>query len=278
MSLAERTDLAASYYTLTGAHLSRPPRHGLRARADAATAAGFTGLALSAGELPADGDPAPVVAALAAAGLSAPELEPLRGWDSGDTSGEAAMFTLADAFSSRQITTIQLVDDEVPEDLLAERFAGLAARAAEHGVTIGLEPRAHSPLSTPGQAAALITAAGAGNAGIVLDAYHVHRAGVGLDDIAVVAGTVVSIQLNDMYAEPRGTPAEDALEHRLVPGEGDIDLPAWIAGLAARGVDAPLAVEALSREQNDRDLPEAARRAADGARAALRAARELADR
>jgi sugar phosphate isomerase/epimerase len=264
VGLRDRTDLAASYYTLTGAHLSQPPRHALAARARAAAAAGFTGMALAPAE--AAGGVDAVVAALD--GFPAPEIEPLKGWDAGRRDDEAAVFALAGAFSSRQVTTIQLVDD-VPDDLLAERFAGLCARAADHGLTVGFEPRAFSPVSTPAQAAALIDASGAPNAGIVLDAYHVHRAGVTLDDLAPHAALVVSIQLNDALARPRPDPGEDATEFRLVPGDGAIDLPAWLAGLDRLGVDVPLAVEALSREQNERPLEDSALRAARGARAAL---------
>ncbi|MCE3550993.1 sugar phosphate isomerase/epimerase [Pseudonocardia sp. RS11V-5] len=281
MGLLDRTDLVASYYTLTGAHLSRPPRHALAARAEAAAAAGFTGLALAPAEA-AQGIPE---VRAAVAGLAVPELEPLRGWDSGGRGDEEAVFALAAAFGSRQVTTIQVVDaavdagaTAVPADLLAERFAGLCARAAEHGLTVGFEARANSPVSTPAQAAALVRASGAANAGIVLDAYHVHRAGVSLPDIAAVADLVVSLQLNDMLAEPRPDPAEDALEFRLVPGEGAIDLPGWLAGLAGLGIDVPIAVEALSREHNARSLEEAAARTAEGAGQALAAARELAAR
>ncbi|GAA4910959.1 sugar phosphate isomerase/epimerase [Actinomycetospora succinea] len=264
MGLRERTDLVASYYTLTGAHLSHPPRHTLADRARAAAAAGFTGMALAPAE--AAGGVDAVVAALD--GLPAPEIEPLKGWDSGGRDDEAAVFALAGAFSSRQVTTIQLVDD-VPDDLLAERFAGLCARAAEHGLTVGFEPRANSVVSTPAQAAALIEASGAAHAGIVLDAYHVHRAGVSLDDLAPHAARVVSIQLNDALARPRPDPGEDATEFRLVPGEGAIDLPAWLDGLDRLGIDVPLAVEALSRENNARSLADAAVRAFAGARAVL---------
>ena len=264
MGLRDRTDLVASYYTLTGAHLSKPPRHTLADRARAAAAAGFTGMALAPAEAAAGVDA--VVAALD--GFPAPEIEPLKGWDSGARDDESAVFALADAFGSRQVTTIQLVDD-VPDDLLAERFAGLCARAAGHGLTVGFEPRAFSPVSTPAAAAALVAGSGAPNAGIVLDAYHVHRAGVSLDDLAPHAPLVVSIQLNDALAQPRPEPAEDALEFRLVPGEGAIDLPAWLAGLDRLGIDVPLAVEALSREHNARSLDDAAARAFAGARAAL---------
>ncbi|WP_433502321.1 sugar phosphate isomerase/epimerase family protein [Pseudonocardia halophobica] len=273
MGLLDRTDLVASYYTLTGAHLSLPPRHPLAARAEAAAAAGFTGLALA----PAEASAGIAGVRAAVSGVGVPELEPLKGWDSGGHGDEGAVFVLADEFGSRQVTTIQLVED-VPADLLAERFAGLCERAAAHGLTVGFEPRANSPVSTPAQAAALVRASGAANAGIVLDAYHVHRAGVTLADLAPVADLVVSLQLNDMLAEPRPDPAEDALEFRLVPGEGAIDLPGWLAGLAGLGIDVPIAVEALSREHNARPLAEAAARAAEGARRALAAARELAHR
>lgn len=265
MGLRDRTDLVASYYTLSGAHLSQPPRHALADRARAAAAAGFTGMALAPAEAAAG------IEAVRAAldGFPAPEIEPLKGWDSGARDDEVAVFALADAFASRQVTTIQLVDDQ-PADLLAERFAGLCARAAEHGLTVGFEPRAHSPVATPAQAAALVTASGAANAGIVLDAYHVHRSGASLEDIAPQAHRVVSIQLNDARGTPGPDPAEDALEFRLVPGEGALDLAGWLRGLDRLGVDVPLAVEALSREQNARPLDEAAERAVRGARAALR--------
>lgn len=277
MGLLDRTDLVASYYTLTGAHLSLPPRHPLAARAEAAAAAGFTGLALAPAEAAAG------IASVreAVSGVAVPELEPLKGWDSGGRDDEEAVFALADAFGSRQVTTIQLVDPAVhavSADLLAERFAGLCERAAAHGLTVGFEPRANSPVATPAQAAALVRASGAANAGIVLDAYHVHRAGVTLADLAPVADLVVSLQLNDMLAEPRPDPAEDALEFRLVPGEGAIDLAGWLAGLAGLGIDAPIAVEVLSREHDARPLEEAAARATEGARCALVAARELAAR
>jgi sugar phosphate isomerase/epimerase len=205
-------------------------------------------------------------------GLAVPELEPLKGWDSGVRTDEAAMFALAAEFGSRQVTTIQLVSD-VSAELLADRFAGLCARAADFGLVVGFEPRANSPVSTPARAAALIRASGASNAGIVLDAYHFHRAGVTLADLAPDASLVVSVQLNDMLAVPRDDPGEDALEFRLAPGAGAIDLPAWLAGLDGLGVDVPLAVETMCREQNGLPVEEAARRAYAGARAALAAAR-----
>ena len=282
--LLARTDLAASYFTLTGSALGEPPRHSLASRAAAATEAGFTALALAPGEL--------VHARESAAGinglreiidrheLAVTELEPLRGWDGEGVDAdsaladELAMYELADAFGSRQINAIQVVGPEVPRDLVAERFAAICDRAADHGLIVAFEPRANSPVSTAAGAAELLKASGRSNTGIVLDSYHVHRSGVTLEDLAgLPAGMIASVQLNDMHAVPIGSAFEDATEHRLPPGEGDIDLAAWLVGLGELGIDVPIAVEVMSREFTHITVEEAARRAADGARTVLAGAR-----
>lgn len=217
---------------------------------------------------------------LADHGLAVPELEPLRDWDGDDAEeareSEEAIHALADAFGSRRVTAIQVVGEEVPAELVAERFAAVCDRAADHGLTVAFEPRSASPVSRPAGAAELIRAAGRRNSGIVLDAYHVHRERVTLEEIAAVAPLVLAVQLNDTTATPLPRPAIDALDNRLAPGEGGIDLAAWLAGLDGLGIDVPLAVEVLSREFRRLPVEAAATRAAVGARAALAAARVLA--
>lgn len=281
-TLLDRGELTASYYTLTGAPFGRPPRHTLAARAKAAAAAGFQSLALSPDELVharAAGDGLEhLVAIVAEHGLRVSELEPLRGWD-GEPSAESAtaerlIYELADAFGARQVNVIQMVGEGVPQALVAERFAALCARASQHGLTVAFEPRANSPVSSPARAARLIEEAGAPNAGIVLDAYHFHRAGIAAAELAVLPpASIASVQLNDMHAQPVGSAGNDALEHRLVPGAGDIDLAGWLRDLAAVGIDVPIAVEAMSQELDALPIDLAAMRAAAGARAVLAAAR-----
>ena len=221
-----------------------------------------------------------VRAMLADHGLEVPELEPLRGWDGDDAEAagesEEAIHALAEAFGSSRVTAIQVVSDEVPAELVVERFAAVCDRAAEHGLAVGFEPRSSSPVARPAAAAELIRAAGRRNSGIVLDAYHLHREQVTLEEIAAVAPLVLAVQLNDTTAAPLPPPANDALDNRLAPGEGDLDLPAWLAGLARLGIDVPLAVEVLSREFRELPVEAAATRAAEGARAALAAARGVA--
>jgi sugar phosphate isomerase/epimerase len=267
--------LTASYFTLTGAPPGQPPRFGLVERATAALEAGFTAMALAPEEVAigrADGhSPADLRAALDEVGIAVTDLEPLRGWDGeeGAAEAEAAMYELADAFGATRLTAIQVVGDEVDPDAVAARFAALCDRAAEHGVTVVFEPRASSPVDTPAGAAALLERAGRSNVGIAVDHYHAHRGGWGAAEVVAAGIPVAAIHLNDTTTVPLDSPLADALENRLAPGEGDLDVAAFVASLKGAGIDAPYAVEVLSAAARELPLEEAARRAATGARAAL---------
>jgi sugar phosphate isomerase/epimerase len=267
--------LTASYFTLTGAPPGQPPRFPLTERAAAAREAGFTAMALAPAEVviarAAGLSPADLRAALDQVGIAVDDLEPLRGWDGdeGAADAEAAMYELADAFGAERLTAIQVVGDEVDPNAVAARFAALCDRVDAHGMTVVFEPRAASPVETPAGAAALLERAGRSNVGLAVDHYHAHRGGWGAADVVAAGVPVAAIHLNDTTTVPLDSPLADALENRLAPGEGDLDVAAWIASLEAAGIEAPFAVEVLSAAARDLPLKEAARRAATGARTAL---------
>jgi sugar phosphate isomerase/epimerase len=270
--------LTASYFTLTGAPPGQPPRFPLAERAAAAVAAGFGGIALAPDELriarAAGLGAADLRGTLDEIGIVVTDLEPLRGWDGeeGAREDEEAMYELADACGATRLTAIQVVGDEVAPEDVAERFAALCDRAAEHGVTVVFEPRASSPIEDPAGAAALLERAGRPNVAIAVDHYHAHRGGWGVEEVVAAGIPVAAIHLNDTTAVPLDSPLADALENRLAPGEGDLDVAAFIASLKAAGIDAPYAVEVLSAAARELPLAEAATRAATGARTALAAA------
>jgi sugar phosphate isomerase/epimerase len=267
--------LTASYFTLTGAPPGEPPRFPLVERAEAAREAGFASMALSPGEVgiarAAGLSPADLREQLDGVGMPVTDLEPLRGWDEGEGAAreaEEAMHELADAFGAARMIAIQVVED-VPPETVAERFAGVCDRAAAHGLTVAFEPRANSPVDTPAGVAALLERAGRDNVGIVADCYHAHRGGWGAADLLAAGVPVVGIHLNDTTAIPLDSPLRDALDNRLAPGEGDLDVKAWVAALAAARIEAPYAVEVLSATARRLSLAEAAARAATGARTVL---------
>jgi sugar phosphate isomerase/epimerase len=270
--------LTASYYTLTGAPPGQAPRFPLAERAAAAKAAGFNGLALAPDELRiahADGlDAGDLRVELDRVGIAVTDLEPLRGWDGeeGAREDEEAMFVLADACGATRLTAIQVVGDDIPAETVAERFAGVCDRAAAHGLTVAFEPRASSPVETPAATAALFERAGRPNVGMIVDQYHAHRGGWGAAEVTAAGVPIVAIHLNDTTTVPLDSPLADALDNRLAPGEGDLDVPAWVASLTAAGIEAPFAVEVLSAAFRELPLAEAADRSFTAAWTAVTAA------
>lgn len=125
---------------------------------------------------------------------------------------------------------------------LSDEFGRLAEEARPYAVRPVIEFMAYRTVRTLDAAAAI--AAGAGG-GILIDALHVRRCGVGLGALrAVDPGLVSYVQLCDApLAAPASRDAEiaEARDGRLLPGDGELPLPELLAALP-EGI--PVAVEA----------------------------------
>ena len=120
------------------------------------------------------------------------------------------------------------VEDPEP-DRRAAVFAELRALAGGYGLRCMVEPMVFSQVRTPGEALGLLEAAGAADAGVLIDTLHLARAGGGPGDLdGLGAARLPYVQLCDAAsAEPAGTdPAglgravQEAVSHRLPPGRG----------------------------------------------------------
>lgn len=214
---------------------------GFAQRVRSAAAAGYAGIGLGAADYLsarrsgiAEDD---LRGFLARAGLEVVELEFLRDWwTDADVRGtrleEDVLLHLAGLVGAQQINVGLF--DRVPDDVVRRGFERLCARAARHGLRIGLEFMPYAELRTLSAARALVEDVGAPNAGLVLDAWHWHRSGGTLAEVADVAraGLVVSVQLCDALPEPMADLREEGRHHRQLPGEGVVDLDAWLAALA----------------------------------------------
>jgi sugar phosphate isomerase/epimerase len=198
--------------------------------------------------------------------LKVSELEFLRDWWAepdirGARLEEDLLFYLADLLGADQIN-IGLFTD-VPDEVVNASFRRLCARAADHGVRIGLEFIPYSSLRTLERARQIVSDSGAPNAGLILDAWHWHRAGADVDELRTLdAAEVASIQLNDAQPVPDPDPRHESLYLRRLPGDGVIDLAGFLGTLRSVGVQAPIAVEVLSAELDAHPPVEAARMAA----------------
>ncbi|MBV8165565.1 MAG: TIM barrel protein [Alphaproteobacteria bacterium] len=153
---------------------------------------------------------------------------------------------------------------------LTANFAAVAALAAEHGLRVGLEPHSYLAVRTLQDALALIARSGVNNAGILVDALHLHRAGNTPAELAAIdPARIAYVQICDAEATPPDTPEglmAEARGGRLLPGEGGLPLAALMAALPR---DRVIGVEAPTREFASLPLDECARRAGAAARAFL---------
>jgi sugar phosphate isomerase/epimerase len=168
-----------------------------------------------------------------------------------------------------------LTDDQEPQRLAAS-YAALCDAAAPFGLSCDIEPSPWSALPDVRAARALIETVRRPNVGVLVDALHFARAanlggaGATLDDVAALPREWLHYtQMCDGELPGPSTReglTHDARSHRLLPGEGDID----IGGLFARlPQEVPVSIE----------VPNDERAAAIGheawARAALAAARRV---
>ncbi len=124
-----------------------------------------------------------------------------------------------------------------------------------------------SAIATVPMGVDIIKAAAHPAAGLVIDAWHVFRAGTSLTELnAVLSPEIIfGVELNDAAEGVVGTLFEDTVERRLLCGEGSFDLPGLVAVLRGKGFDGPWGVEILSSSFRQLPVGEAVKLAADSA-------------
>jgi sugar phosphate isomerase/epimerase len=274
--------VSGSTESLVIATQTLPPGTTVRQRIEAAVAGGFTGLGIRprdrAEALDAGTTDAEVRALLDDSGVSVVELEVHRGWGlTGDAAARARTFedgfwALADAYGGRYLMAVAEIEGEL--DDVAERFAGLCDRAAEHGLSVAIEFLPWTSIPDAAVAWDIVRLSDRPNGGVLVDTWHHFRGAADPELIrAIPPERVLSIQLDDADAEVVGTMLEDTIHRRRLPGEGSFDLDSFVRLMDDHGVRAPWSVEVLSDELHERSPHDAAVAAGDTARAVLTAAR-----
>jgi len=247
----------------------------LRTRIEAAAQAGFRGFGVTYVDLMAavaDIGLAGVRALLDDNGIEHRELELITGWWTGRP--DAVRGDLLEAAEFLGARTVKIAPDVTgaPWDAgqWATELAALGHDAAEHGTRVALEFLPWSNIADVHQGLALVEAAGHPAVGLLVDAWHVGRAGTPVADLAALPPErIFGVELNDFDDERIGTLFEDTRDRRKYCSEGGFDLPGMVDALRRAGWHGPWGVEILSAEHRTTDLAKGVTRAFDTARELL---------
>jgi sugar phosphate isomerase/epimerase len=252
-----------------------------RELAEACAAAGTPAIAMqidhykrfaASGESDAD-----MIAAMRDTGVRVVDIEPVFGVLLPDPTGRTAahaqrLFRLARVLGAENVLALSGFEGEVAA---ARRLAEFCDQAAAHGLGVIIEPVPALGLLDLASAWSIAQRAGRPNVGLVLDTWHFFRGAGSADQIrSLPAGAIRRIQLSDGPRQP--APGLDYLAEtrscRLLPGEGEFDLVRLARVVREVAPQVEWNVEICSRALDRLPGPEAARRAADAARAILAAA------
>ena len=243
-------------------------------RIHAAASTGWAGIGFAQGDLQvvreAVGFPA-LRAEIEAAGLRHVEVELASGWWRDDLEWRGTWELLLEAAQGLQASFIKIgtafgapVDDITP---FVEPLRRIADEAAALGTRVAIEPLPFGLIGSIPQGAKLIRAAGHPSAGLVVDFWHVFRAGTTLPELVrcLDPDMVFGVELSDARAEVVGTLFEDTRDRRTLIGQGAQDVVGFIRAMREGGFDGPWGVEILSTEHRQRPLLEALTVARDSA-------------
>ena len=236
-------------------------------RISAAAAAGWAGIGFGQDDLRVIRETtgfAAIRAAITAAGLQHVEVELATGWWRDDDLGwrdtwdllleaaqglEAAFIKIGTAFGSP-------VADVAP---FVQPLRQIADEAAALGTRVALEPLPFALIGSMPQGAELMRAADHPAAGLVVDYWHVFRAGTTLPELVACLdpSMVFGVELSDAQLESVGTLFEDTRDRRTLIGQGAQDVVGFIRAMREVGFDGPWGVEILSAEHRQRSLSEA---------------------
>lgn len=174
------------------------------------------------------------------------------------TAFDATLQVIA-TLGGRYIVLPALADTGSPEQI-AQNLRELAPIARNHSVRLGLEPIGHTGVvRTVRDAQAVLDAAGLGDdAGIVLDAFHLFRAGQTPADIGPLAPSrIVAVQINDALPLPFATLVGN--RHRQFPGHGVFNITGFCEAVLSLGYEGAFVVEVLNPEITSRPAEEVCR-------------------
>jgi sugar phosphate isomerase/epimerase len=254
--------LLGSYWTLavgadpTGDKLCL---HDFRVRVEAAAKAGFTAMGFWHTDLLANRRKLgfrEMKRILDGNGIGEIEVEWLLDWFCADNRRAASdetrklLLDAAEELEAKHIKIGDLGNDCADVPMMTEEFALLCRQAGERGTRVLFEmlPAAFSRAPTLDAVLAICKGAGAKNGGIMLDNLHLQRTATPPQDIVrkIPRELPLGVEINDgMLATPVNF-VDSVINKRLLPGDGEFDIAAFLHAVWTHGYEGPVGVEVLN--------------------------------
>jgi sugar phosphate isomerase/epimerase len=190
----------------------------------------------------------------------------------------ALLLEAAEVLRARHIKIADLGNDCADVAQMTEAFAPLCRQAAERGTNILFEmlPAQFSRAPSLDQVLAITRGSGAGNGGIMLDNLHLQRIGIDSGEIVrkLKAGDLMGVEINDGTLAMPLKFEDSVVNKRLLPGDGEFDIAAFLQALWSVGYDGPIGVEVLNEYIRKWDLKTAATEAFVKTQRVVKAARQ----
>jgi sugar phosphate isomerase/epimerase len=192
-------------------------------------------------------------------GLEYLELECLLDWmlDPGDELRRAAdarkelLFEAAAVLEPHHVKVANIFGRPCEIPLLTERYGELCAEAARrHGAKMVYEFMPPDPnVRDVDTALAVVRGAGAPNAAIAIDTWHMSKLGIDPEELERIPGELLGwFELSDGHYRNLPDPVDETVNHRALPGEGEFPIREYVAAARAAGYDGPWGVEVLSEK------------------------------
>jgi sugar phosphate isomerase/epimerase len=288
--MTQPLELIGSFWTLAvGADPLGDQRclHDFRTRVEVAAKAGFTGMGFWHAdilEIRKKYSFKDMKQILEANGIVNIEVEWLLDWyctDARRTASDetrALLMEAAEVLRARHIKIADLGNDCADIPQMTEAFAPLCRQAAERGTNILFEmlPKNFSRAPSLDHVLAITRGSGARNGGMMLDNLHLQRIGIQPEEIVrkLKAADLIGVEINDGYLAVPAKFQDSVVNKRLLPGDGEFDIAAFLNALWTVGYDGPIGVEVLNEYIRKWDLSTAATEAFAKTQRVVTAARE----
>jgi sugar phosphate isomerase/epimerase len=288
--MTHATQLLGSYWTLAvGADPMGEQRcfHDFRLRVETAAKAGFTAMGFwhtDLAEIRKKYSFPEMKQILDANGITQIEVEWLLDWFCTDDRRVASdetrklLLDAAEGLGARHIKIGDLGNDCADVPLLTEEFGLLCRQAAQRGTNVLFEmlPAQFSHAPSLDLVLAICRGSGARNGGIMLDNLHLQRTGTPPEDIVRKIGPEIplGIEINDGTLAMPVDLHDSVVNKRLLPGDGEFDIAAFLHAVWTQGYDGPIGVEVLNEYIRKWPLDTAATEAFSKTTAVVMAARK----